>query len=95
MFTVEANLKCDSCGKEENRRVSYKPSVGFEVGEKWFAHGWTKFFQCRECFDKTNRRFLEAKKQATFWDRLKGGRWWYEFAKGHWAYKQPNKDNGM
>lgn len=88
MILVEAEIVCDSCGKNQNMKVPFKANIGFDVGDDWFVHGYTTFVQCRPCFELTDLKFKEAKKNSSFFKRFFiGGRWWYEFAKGHWAYK--------
>jgi len=87
---VNCILECDSCGQKKQLLAPYTSTLGFfEVGEKWVTHSHTTFVQCRPCFEETDKKYKESKKKIPWIKRfLAGGRWWYSFAPGHWAYKE-------
>jgi len=86
---IQCSLTCDSCGLKEKKMVSYKPQIGFDVKNEWVTHSYTDFVQCRRCFEEADRKYKKYKEKTSSIKRFFAGKkWWYQFAKGHWAYKK-------
>ena len=85
MLKIECEIICDDCGRGDKGKFAHIQNVGIDHDEFYF-HGYSKYIQCKSCFDEANSKWMAYKKTRGFFQRFNGA-WFYDFCPGFKGWK--------
>lgn len=85
MLKIKSEIKCDDCGKTEVGEFPYQNNIGIDHDEFVF-HAYTKYIQCKDCFNLVNEKWEKRKKERSFFARFSAENF-YDYCPGYKGWK--------